>query len=63
MAYGGGWLGVGVTYICTMLGHLKWSTFMFHRVVLPKHGVEFNQQFNGDVIYSLVMIYDIARLS
>ena len=30
---------------------------MFHRVVLPKNGIEFCQQFNGDVISSLAMIY------
>ena len=42
-----------------MLGHLKSSTFMFHRVVLQKNGVELCHQFNGDVIYSLAMKFNV----
>ena len=57
MANGGGWLGVGVThYTCTMISHLKSPTFLFHRVIFPKNGVEFCKQFNVYVIYSLAMI-------
>ena len=56
--------GGGVVVWCythTMLNHLELSTFMFHRVVLPKNGVQFRQQFNGDDISSLAMLYSTIR--
>ena len=34
---------------------------MFHRVVLQQNGLEFCQQFNGDVISSLAMLYNVVR--
>ena len=62
MAKNGHMVGGGaLCYIHTMLNHLKSSIFMFYRVVLPKDGVEFRQQFNGDVIYSSNAIQHLTR--
>ena len=41
--------------------YLKAAIFMFHRVVLPKNRVEFCQQFNGAISYSLEMHYVLVR--
>ena len=32
-----------------------------YRVVLPKSGVTFRQQFNGDMIYSLDTLYKLVQ--
>ena len=34
---------------------------MFHRVVLPKNRVEFHQQFDGDISFTLTIHYDLVR--
>ena len=34
---------------------------MFHRVVLPNDGVEFYQQFDGDISFTLTMHNNLLR--
>ena len=54
------WWGLAVWVVThTKLSHIKLSTLIFHSVVLPNHEVKFHQQFIGDVIYSLAMLYDV----
>ena len=50
--------GVSWCHTHTMLGHL---CFMFHRVILPTNGIEFCQQFNGDAISSLALLYNVVQ--